>query len=165
MMVNLYNYKGARFSRTLDTYDYADSFVYSGIHDILKFYKHGYSKVTDQACREIRFGRLTKEQAFLITSFYEMQKPDHIDLFCKWLDVDKRSLLFAANRHRNEKFWFQKEPDEWHLKKNIAKSHKPNDNLELQYPNTSDSISNEYITIGKGVDWPKKKSETDIDWL
>lgn len=136
----------------------------TGVCPACMYFKE-YSKVTDQACREIRFGRLTKEQAFLITSHYEMQEPDHIDLFCKWLGIDKRSLLLAANRHRNEKFWFQKEPDEWHLKKNIAKSYKLDDNLELKYPNTSDSIGNEYITIGKGVDWPKQNLHQDINWL
>ena len=102
-MVDLYSYQGAKFSRTFDAYDYADSFVYSGIHDVLKFYKHGFSKVTDQASREIRFGRITKDEAKNLVAYYEMQEPQNIDLFCEWLEIDKKSLLLAINRHRNEK--------------------------------------------------------------
>jgi hypothetical protein len=53
-MVRMYDYMGASFARTFDTYDFVDCFNYMDIHDILKLYKHGYSKVTDHACREIR---------------------------------------------------------------------------------------------------------------
>ena len=48
-----YNYKPSLFTRTFDTYDYPDCFNYMTLHDILKLYKHGYSKVTDHAVREI----------------------------------------------------------------------------------------------------------------
>ena len=48
-----------RLSRTFDCYDYSDSLLYSDLHD-LKYYKHGYSKVTDHVSREIRL-RITKE--------------------------------------------------------------------------------------------------------
>ena len=32
------------------------------LHDYLKLCKHGYSKVTDHASREIRHGRITRNQ-------------------------------------------------------------------------------------------------------
>jgi len=163
-MVDMFGYKGTKFSRTFDTYDYADSYVYSGIHDLLKFYKHGYSKVTDQACREIRFGRISRKQAEKIVSFYQMQQPEYINLFCKWLNIDERSLYFAINRHRNEKFWTQKEPDKWSFKKKFTNKIKPAIQ-KLNYPNTIKDTKEEYITIGKGVDWPKYSSKKSIDWI
>ena len=33
----------------------------------------------------------------------EMQLKRVPDLFCKWLNIDERSLYLAINRHRNEK--------------------------------------------------------------
>ena len=33
-----------------------------------KFSKHGYSKVTDHACREIRHGRITREEGYRLSS-------------------------------------------------------------------------------------------------
>ena len=33
------------------------------LHDVLKYYKSGFSKVTDHACREIRYGRLNRYTA------------------------------------------------------------------------------------------------------
>ena len=50
-----FKFKGMRLSRTFDCYDYSDSLLYSDLHDVLKYYKHGYSKVTDHVSREIRF--------------------------------------------------------------------------------------------------------------
>ena len=119
-MVKKYNYKGANFSRTFDGYDNSDSFVYNDIHDILKLFKHGYSKVTDQACREIRFGRLSKDKAKRLVAFYEMQEPNYIDIFCEWLGIDQRSLLYSMNRHRNKKFWKQSDIDKWTFKKKLS---------------------------------------------
>ena len=154
-----FGFKGTLLSRTFDHFDHADCYVYSNLHDVLKFYKYGYSKVTDQVCREIRFGRLTRQQGLKIVQYYEKQPPQHLDLFCKWLGVNERSLLFAANRHRNKKFWEEVEPDIWVKRGKLADlaiaapSH-PN----LIYPPHSDQPYHDetlgYITIGKGVNWP-----------
>ena len=64
-MIEKYNFQSSSFSRTFDTYDFVDCFNYMDIHDQLKFYKHGYSKVTDHACREIRFKRIDRKQDFI----------------------------------------------------------------------------------------------------
>lgn len=167
-MVEMYGYKGAKFSRTFDAYDNADSFVYSDLHDILKLYKHGYSKVTDQACREIRFGRISKKNAMKIVNFYERQMPNFIDLFSDWLGTNNHSLQFALNRHRNEKYWNQISPDKWILKKSKANQKIPN-LRKLIYPNSKElqarDEKNSYITIGKGVNWPKKYKRKRPEWV
>ena len=53
-MVNTYEYKSSKLNRTFDTYDHVDDWFYMNLHDKLKEVKHGFSKVTDHACREIR---------------------------------------------------------------------------------------------------------------
>ena len=75
------------------------------LHDILKLYKHGYSKVTDHACREIRHKRLDRYNAQNLVLNYEIKTLKYIKYFCEWLNIDKGSYNFLMNLHRNKKFW------------------------------------------------------------
>ena len=74
LMVKKYNYKTLNFYRTFDVYDHVDCFNYMNIHDLLKLYKLGYSKVTDHACREIRHGRISRNLAIKLIKNYEQKK-------------------------------------------------------------------------------------------
>jgi len=160
-MIREYGYRTAAFSRTFDCYDYVDCFNYTDLHDQLKLYKHGYSKVTDHASREIRFGRITREQGLALVRKYEQATLKYSDLFCEWLGVTPRSLQFLMDQHRNSRFWTQVEPRNWEFNGwsirqakdrliDLQSTDLPNifnssDQLEYdRYPN--------YITIGKG--WP-----------
>ena len=169
-MVKEFGFKGTKLSRTFDYFDHADCHVYSNLHDVLKLYKHGYSKVTDQVSREIRFGRLTREQGVKIVSFYENQPPKSINFFSEWLGVNERSLLFAANRHRNKKYWDEIEPDIWIRREKAKADITETPQLQnMPYPSTSYDLDDEnvqgFITIGKGVDWPKKQSSPLKPWI
>lgn len=112
-MIREYGYRTARFSRTFDCYDYIDCFNYMNLHDQLKSYKHGFSKVTDHACREIRHGRLTREDGLALVRRYEQATAEYPQLFCEWLGVTPRSLQFLMDQHRNNRFWIQGEPGKW----------------------------------------------------
>tara|TARA_B100000787_G_C16181315_1_gene291988 strand:- start:503 stop:1774 length:1272 start_codon:yes stop_codon:yes gene_type:complete len=164
-MVSDFGFRGAKLSRTFDAFDHADCYVYSNFHDILKMYKHGYSKVTDQVCREIRFGRLDREMGKMLVDYYENQPPAYMDLFCNWLGVDERALQFAADRHRNKKYWEEVEPDVWNRRNRIIDvPSSPPQHPSLMYPldledKTLNSKRNKFITIGKGVDWPAETDE------
>jgi len=50
-MVSEANYKGTRTQRTFDIYDHVDDWHYMGLHDYIKYIKHGYTRVVDQLCR------------------------------------------------------------------------------------------------------------------
>ena len=113
LMIREHNYQTAQFQRTFDCYDYVDCFNYMGLHDLLKLYKHGYSKVTDHASREIRFGRLTRNQGLSMVRENEQIEIKYFDLFCEWLGVNDKALQFILNQHLNRKFWKQLGPDEW----------------------------------------------------
>jgi N-acetyl sugar amidotransferase len=112
-MVSLYDYMGASFARTFDTYDYVDCFNYMDFHDVLKLYKHGYSKVTDHACREIRHGRLARAQAAALVRFHEHQKPRYIGQFGEWMGVPEESLRFLLDRARNPRYWHKDDREGW----------------------------------------------------
>ena len=76
LMMSKYDYHTARFARTFDCYDHVDCFNYLNLHDLLKLYKHGYSKVTDHACREIRHGRMTRVQGLALVGATSCARPN-----------------------------------------------------------------------------------------
>lgn len=87
-MVERYGARCAPNRRTFDTYDRIDDCTYMTVHDMLKQTKVGYSRVTDSLCREIRFGRITRENALAIESHYQAEEPwEEIEQFCSWLGI------------------------------------------------------------------------------
>jgi N-acetyl sugar amidotransferase len=159
-MITAHGYQSASFARTFDCYDHVDCYNFMDVHDQLKLWKHGYSKVTDHASREIRHGRLQRSDALALVRRYERAPLRYLDKFCEWLGVDPRGLEFIMNQHRNAEHWQQSRPGTWSA---VAE-------LEGQAPAGDDAGSaqleraldfranselqragfNEYITIGKG---------------
>lgn len=158
-MMHEYDYQTATFNRTFDCYDYVDCFNYMDLHDLLKLYKHGYSKVTDHACREIRFGRISREEGLALVRQHELAPLSYLHQFCEWLGITPRSLQFMMDQHRNPRFWHQITPGKWEfngwsvqncsnqsIKDNsqeLPNIFKANNSLEYGQDAT-------YITIGKG---------------
>jgi N-acetyl sugar amidotransferase len=156
-MVRQYGYKGAAFGRTFDTYDHVDCYNFMSVHDHIKYLKHGYSKVTDHACREIRHGRLSRERALALVRHHETQPIAHMDKFCEWLGVNVRALAFIFDQHRNPKIWQKTAPGEW--RRNPCSYLTEDDSLrssdssflgfEAHAPLHMDK-PDAYVTVGKG---------------
>jgi len=86
-------------SRTFDTYDRIDDMTYMSIHDVLKYAKHGYSRVTDNLCREIRFGRISRDDARGVEAYYQAQAPGRgLDVFLDWLGMQPAALDWYLER-------------------------------------------------------------------
>jgi N-acetyl sugar amidotransferase len=158
-MIKLYNYKSCLFNRTLDSYDYVDCHNYMNIHDLLKLYKHGYSKVTDHLTREIRFKRIDRNSALKLVKKYETNKIKNSKLFCDWLGIDHKSLDFLLDSHKNKKFWKNINIDNWvfqglnylNIKNSINDFKKDKFNNLKFIINSKQNLSSAYITFGKGV--------------
>lgn len=155
-MVKKFKYKSISFQRTIDAYDHVDCFNYMNIHDLLKIYKHGYSKITDHVTREIRYNRISRFQGLQVIKKYEIKKPEFISLFSKWLDIDTDSLIFLLNRFRNKNYWKKVDINEWIFNGWSKKISIKNENQKLSKKLTFDHNSaisfKQYITVGKG--WP-----------
>ena len=104
-MIEKYGYLSSKFRRTFDCYDHVDCFNYMNLHDQIKLFKHGYSKVTDHATRELRFGRISRDSGLKLIKKFELEEPEYLDLFCNWIGISERSLKFIINQHRNAKYW------------------------------------------------------------
>ena len=155
-MIRIYKYMGANFNRTFDTYDHVDCYNFLDLHDHIKYLKHGYSKVTDHACREIRHGRLTREKAFELIKHYQIQSLTHLDKFCKWLGVSYQALFFILNQHVNRDIFIEKSPGQWivNFENNYNSQIDGGDNNNLLGFQSHSRLNldkpDEYITIGRG---------------
>jgi N-acetyl sugar amidotransferase len=98
-MIDLYSYFTGPLPRTFDTYNDIDDLHFTGAHDVIKFRKHGYSKVTDDACREIRFGRLTREQGLDLARAYQHREPSNFSALCSFLGLSEQEILAQADRY------------------------------------------------------------------
>tara|TARA_B100001559_G_C16498758_1_gene622205 strand:- start:2182 stop:3414 length:1233 start_codon:yes stop_codon:yes gene_type:complete len=157
-MIKEYGYKTSSFSRSFDCYDYVHCYNYMGLHDLLKLYKHGYSKVTDHVVREIRHRRLNRKDGLKLVMKYEQGRLLYPELFCKWLGITNNGLQFLMDQHRNQKYWHSEKPGSWRLKK----TEHLNNNINQSSAESKDKINficnsnldnNEnpaYIVIGKG---------------
>ena len=101
-MIKDFKYQSAKFLRTFDTYDHVDCYNYMNLHDYLKLLKHGYSKVTDHVCREIRHKRISRDQGINLIRKYELVNPEYLDLFSEWLGLDINSLRMVIDRSRDK---------------------------------------------------------------
>ena len=147
-MIKKFGYKTRSFGRTFDKYEYVDCFNYLEIHDLLKQYKHGYSKVTDQATREVRFNRLKKKDAKLIVRYFENQKINFDKKFCEWIGIKSDTLHFIMNSFKkNFSFKNFNSREDKIIRKNyyiimINKKYKLNYDKKLN--------NTDYIIFGKG---------------
>ena len=151
--VQEFGYRTASFVRTFEKYDHVDCYNYLDIHDLLKSYKHGYSKVTDVVCREIRHGRLNRSAGKYLINQYESRAPVYGRLFCDWLDIDTLSLQFVLDQFRNPNMWDQISLGHWARKESSFEDREESQETNLDFTVNS-SLSqgdlDSYITVGKG---------------
>ncbi len=98
-----YGYKGRISPRSYYEFDNPDCVAYMSLQDELKQTKFGYGKVTDQLCREIRHGRITKEEALVKNDKY-LSNTDRKSIFkfLSWLGATERAYeLLKLNFSQN----------------------------------------------------------------
>ena len=105
-MLDEYGYKTRKLLRTFDWYNDVDSHIYSGIHDWIKFLRHGYGKATDHACREIRWGRIDRKQGENLAKVYRSIIPRKKEIvnFVKWLGMDEMAFMELVRQHSRFEF-------------------------------------------------------------
>jgi N-acetyl sugar amidotransferase len=162
-MLKSYQYETSIQTRTFDTYNHPDCWNYSDLHDYIKYIKHGFGKVVDHACREIRLNRLSRKKAIKLIEKYNHKEPRNSQLYFEWLGINPEGFTYVLNQHRSTQFWDKKDLIKWNDKSNyhhlLSKSpSEPNFTAKknrLRFVKTSnqshvDSESG-YLIIGKGI--------------
>jgi imidazoleglycerol phosphate synthase cyclase subunit len=85
MMVDLHGFQisPTPFDRTYRRMSNLDDMHENGVHDYLKYIKFGYGRCTDHACKDIRAGILSREEAVDLVRRYDPVKPGDL---ARWLD-------------------------------------------------------------------------------
>lgn len=101
------------FERTYRRMSNLDDMHENGIHDYMKFIKFGYGRATDHCCKDIRAGKMTRDEAIEI-----VKQRDHIkskDLF-RWLEYvgwTEEQFDKVADSFRDPRVWWKDENGEW----------------------------------------------------
>lgn len=142
-MVKTYDFGSAKMERTFDIYDHVDDWHYTGLHDEIKYIKHGYSKVVDQACREIRHGRITRENAISAVQYYQKQRGPGNELLFEWLNIPKDTFTHILKNHESDSKNKESRSDMSYMDLRHKLELKPNNEL-------SRGKEMKHIVIGKG---------------
>lgn len=100
-MVTLYRQYQGPLPRTFDTYNDIDDMHFTGMHDLLKILKFGYGKVVDDACREIRYGRLQRDEAIALIARHDQQAAPNADALSQFIGMERDEILRSADAWRD----------------------------------------------------------------
>lgn len=163
-MLAAYSYESASQTRTFDLYNDVDCFNYSDVHDYLKFLKHGYGKATDHAVRELRWGRLNRDEAVQTAREWQNHPPQHLDAFLDWLGITRSSFQWITDQHRSPALWQRDGLWQWRQQTDLldlpvaasaVKTHALPSAHDLAHIATTskrpDYTDDRYICIGKGT--------------
>ena len=173
LMIDTYGYETAQQTRTFDTYNDVDCFHYSGLHDYIKFLKHGYGKATDHACREIRLKRISRAQGIALVNNYGPTTPADLQLFLDWMEMCEEELWSYVRPHcppatrslieKNNRT--KKQTDISEIKE--IKKRQLNKTSGCEFPICNNREPNkpdeQYVTVGKGFVEGKGPNHPIID--
>ncbi len=115
LMIEKYGFKEAEepFERTYRRMSNLDDMHENGIHDYMKFVKFGYGRATDHVCKDIRSGKMSREEGIEF-----VKRMDHIkskDLY-RWLEYvgwSEEKFDKVADRFRDPRVWWIKDGQWW----------------------------------------------------
>lgn len=139
-----YGFQAESNNSSFDIYERAGSSVYYQLHDLLKYKRVGYRKISDHVAREIRHGRILTEQGAEIIESYTNAKVV-IKPFFDWLGVTKSGYeWFKMHRLSEVSHLIRTEPEPFriHLPKAV-------DELLVE----SNSAKELHLIFGKGLNF------------
>ncbi|GAB1266008.1 N-acetyl sugar amidotransferase [Aurantivibrio infirmus] len=159
--IEKFGYETCKQERTYNTYESIHCWNNAGVHDYIKFLKFGYGKVSDHVARDIRLGRISREEGLRLIKKYQAIKPSSMNLFLKWLDLEEDEFFSTLDRFRDLMAWTKSDTGEWQLisgldesqlveKNNIAR-HKEFNYREYKLTNLLEEECQEdgYILLGR----------------
>ncbi len=82
--------------------------TFQEVNQLLKYIKFGFGYTTDQACEDIRFGHITREEAVYLVRELDGRCDEFlIQRFCKLIDITEQEFWRHANTHRGP-MWQEK---------------------------------------------------------
>lgn len=106
------------FERTYRMSSNLDDMHENGIHDYMKFIKFGYGRATDHACKDIRAGRMSREEGVEMVRRYDHVKPKRdLERWLSYVGMTEKEFDVIADTFRDPRVW-RVEAGQW-VKDNI----------------------------------------------
>ncbi|MBX3196810.1 MAG: N-acetyl sugar amidotransferase [Labilithrix sp.] len=93
------------FDRTYRRISNLDDMHENGIHDYLKYIKFGYGRGTDHACKDIRAGRMTRDEGIAMVRKYDHVKPRDLARWLEYVGMAEAEFDRIADTFRDPRVW------------------------------------------------------------
>ena len=102
------------FERTYRRFSALDDMHEAGIHDYMKFIKFGYGRGTDHPCKDIRVGKMTREEAIENIKRYDAVKPMRdLRRWLEYVDMTEDEFDKIADTFRDPSVWWIQDGEWW----------------------------------------------------
>lgn len=102
------------FERTYRTMSNLDDMHENGIHDYLKYVKFGYGRGTDHSCKDVRAGKMTRDEAIEMVEKYDHVKPrKDLERWLAYVGMSEDEFDATADAFRDPRVWAKDEDGNW----------------------------------------------------
>jgi N-acetyl sugar amidotransferase len=108
LMIKKYGWRPAQrpFERTYRRISNLDDIHENGIHDYLKFVKFGYGRGSDHSCKDIRAGRMTRDEGIAMVRKYDHVKPRRdLERWLSYVGMSEQEFDITCDRFRDPRVW------------------------------------------------------------
>ena len=107
MMEKMYGFRNAArpFDRTYRTMSNLDDMHENGAHDYLKFIKFGYGRCSDHVCKDIRAGRMTRDEGIRRILHYDHVRPRDLSRWFAYSGMSEEDFDRIADTFRDPRVW------------------------------------------------------------
>lgn len=107
MMVERYGFEisDEPFDRTYRRMSNLDDMHENGVHDYLKYVKFGYGRCTDHACKDIRAGLMSRDEAIELVNRYDPVKPRDLRRWLDYAGMTEDAFDRIADTFRDRRVW------------------------------------------------------------
>jgi N-acetyl sugar amidotransferase len=101
------------FERTYRRMSNLDDMHENGMHDYLKFIKFGYGRCSDHVCKDIRAGRLTREEGIELVRQYDHVKSRDLLRWLEYTGMTEDEFDAIADTFRDVRVWSKNAQGLW----------------------------------------------------
>jgi N-acetyl sugar amidotransferase len=101
------------FERTYRRASNLDDMHENGMHDYLKFIKFGYGRCSDHVCKDIRGGKMTRQEGIDLIKRHDHVKSHDLLRWLAYTGMGEDEFDTIADTFRDPKVWRKNEQDHW----------------------------------------------------
>lgn len=93
------------------------------VNQMIKYYKFGFGFATDEACYDIREGRISREEAIWLVNEYDGKCGEkYIKEFCEYIDITLEEFWKVVDKYVNKELFKKDENGKWVSKFKIGEN-------------------------------------------